>query len=223
MKKIIVLSLVLIFMIACGGSGNKAEVKKKASPEVVKSSAVAEFVTQEVPQEVVQKGAEASDKLMKTLRTQLMAAIQEHGIRGALDFCSANAQKLTEEINISYQGTLNIKRTSMKFRNPMDKPDEFEEMAFRLLQKAIAGSGTPPEHLIQKITRNGNIKYRYYKPLAVDTPCLGCHGNEKQMKPELLEKIRKTYPNGTATGYTKGDLRGVVRVEMEAPATTSDI
>ncbi|MCK5880053.1 MAG: DUF3365 domain-containing protein, partial [Holophagae bacterium] len=186
-------------------------------------SAVAEFITQDVPQAVVQKGAEASGKLLETLNTQLVAAIQENGMESALNFCSTSAQKLTEEVNISYLGTLSIKRTSLKFRNPMDKPDKFEEMALRLLQKAMAGAGTPPEHLIQKITQNGNIKYRYYKPLLVGTPCLGCHGDEKKMRPELLEKIRKTYPNGTATGYRKGDLRGMVRVEMEAPSATPDI
>ncbi len=218
MKKILFLSFISIFITGCSGPGNEAKVKPSTSPSrTEKAAPIAEFLTQGIPEKIVKKGTEASGKLLMTLKTQLMAAMQQNGLQGALSFCSANARKLTDDVNLSYLGTLSIKRTSLKYRNPLDKPDQFEETALHLMQKMIAGGGTTSDHLIQKITENGNVKYRYYKPLLISSTCLGCHGDEKKMKPEILRFIRKTYPAGTATGYVKGQLRGVIRVEMNAP------
>ena len=216
MKKSVILAFIFMLMFGCGGSAEKATT-------IQKPAATAEFITEGVPQEVIQKGNEAANKLQTALKTQLVAAIQENGLKGALDFCSENAQKLTNEVNLSYQGTVSIKRTTLRFRNEQNKPDKFEESALQRIQKSMADGGTPPDSLVQKITQNGNVKYRYYKPLLVGVSCLGCHGDEKKMKPEVLENIRRTYPNGTATGYKKGDLRGVVRVEMQTTTSTSDI
>ncbi len=223
MKKSVILPFIFMIMFGCGGNAEKATTIQKPAPAAPKSTATAEFITEGFPPEVIQKGNEAANKLQGTLKTQLVAAIQENGLEGAMGFCSGSAQKLTDEVNLSYQGTLNIKRTSLRFRNPQNKPDKFEDSALKLMLKSVAGNGTPPDHLIQKLSVKGETKYRYYKPLIVGTTCLGCHGDEKKIKPEVLEKIRELYPAGTATGYSKGQLRGAVRVEMKAPVSSPDI
>jgi len=223
MKKSVILPFIFMIMFGCGGSAEKATTIQKPAPAAPKPTATAEFITEGVPPEVIQKGNEAANKLQSTLKTQLVAAIRGKGLKGALDFCSENAQKLTNEVNLSYQGTVSIKRTTLRFRNEQDKPDKFEESALQLIQKSMADGGTPPDQLVQKISENGDTKYRYYKPLLIGTACLACHGDEKKMKPEILKEIRKLYPNGTATGYSKGQLRGVVRVEMQATKASFDI
>ncbi len=220
MKKLFILSLILIVLTACGKQ-KKTEIKKpNHSKQKVHKTAV--FITDGIPQQVIVKGSEASAKLQNTLKTQLIAVMQEQGLKGAVGFCSSKAQKLTEDVNLYYQGILNIKRTSLKFRNPADKPDQFEKQALLLLQKNMAVNGTPPDHLVQKISGNEQTRYRYYKPLLISSTCLSCHGNEQKMKPEIFKIIRKNYPGGTATGYGKNQLRGVIRVEMDASAITSN-
>ncbi|NOZ13486.1 MAG: DUF3365 domain-containing protein [Acidobacteria bacterium] len=220
MKKLFILSLILVVLTACGRQGKT--INQKQNHQNRKSHETAVFITDGIPQKVIIKGSEACTRLQNTLKTQLIAAMQEQGLKGAVDFCSSEALKLTEDVNLYYQGILNIKRTSLKFRNPANKPDKFEKQALLLLRKNMAASGTPPDHLVQKISGNGQIKYRYYKPLLIRSTCLGCHGNEKKIKPEILKMIKEKYPEGTATGYVKGQLRGVIRVEMNASALTSN-
>ncbi len=214
MKKLITLPLILIFMLGCNGNQKNQTIRGKTLVKTGSNTVTAAFLTKNIPPEIIQQGEQASSKLISILKTKLKSAIQQDGIKEAVRFCSDSAQQLTNELNVQLQGKLSIKRISLNYRNPLNKPDPFEERALHLMQKSVAGNGTPPDYLIQRIQSGKTVKYRYYQPLTVGTACLACHGNEKKIKPDILSFIRKRYPNGNATGYQKGDLRGAIRVEM---------
>ena len=45
--------------------------------------------------------------------------------------------------------------------------------------------------------------------------CLTCHGSD--IDANIAEALAERYPADEATGFATGDLRGVFRVEFQAP------
>lgn len=184
--------LLMLTAAACGGSEDD-----EVSPEI--EAAVFEL------------GSSASQALMGTLVTRLTGAMQEGGAAYAVDFCSTSALQLTA--GVAQEQGLDVKRTSMKYRNPANAPDEDETEALRHFESAVADSGELPDSWVQKASRE---EYRFYRPLVVAPPCLGCHGSAGEIDPAVQAILDERYPDDLATGYAVGDFRGVIRVSVPA-------
>lgn len=50
-------------------------------------------------------------------------------------------------------------------------------------------------------------------PIAIEAPCLACHGPADGLAPEIRAKLTAAYPQDPATGYALGDLRGALWAE----------
>jgi hypothetical protein len=168
-------------------------------------------VSPQVREEVLEIGSAAADDLVATLMAHLMEAMREGGPAGAVDVCSARALDLTAEV-ADRQG-LDIKRTSMRYRNPANAPDEAETEALKHFRSALEETGELPGPWVQKAGRD---EYRYYRPLVMAEPCLVCHGSEEQIDPLVRSALEERYPDDLATGYATGDFRGVIRVTVPA-------
>jgi hypothetical protein len=70
--------------------------------------------------------------LLTTLGKNLKAQLQKGGPKEALKFCALNAYKLTKEIQSKYPNA-EIKRISLKPRNPLDAPNEEELIILQTL------------------------------------------------------------------------------------------
>lgn len=171
-------------------------------------------LTPEKEQSIKQNGEDAAMKLLKTLKTELMQAMQTGGPQQAVEVCSEKAMALTNQIE--NQTGYKLKRTTFKYRNPSNKPDKYEEEALRYFEEAINREGKMPAYYVQTVKENGVLTYRYYKPLKVEGLCLTCHGDKNLMDKNLVSKLEKLYPEDKATGYKEGDFRGVVRVSIPA-------
>ena len=161
---------------------------------------------------VVQIGEQASKKLLKTLKGELVKAISKSPYE-AIEVCNKKALSLTKKVEEELNHGIKIKRTSFKYRNPSNKPDEYEEEALEKLEELFE-EGKNPKYLVQKVKENGKTYYRYYKPLKIQNVCLMCHGDPSKMDKKLLAKIKSLYPEDKATGYKLGDFRGVIRVSI---------
>lgn len=170
-----------------------------------------EELNPQVEAAVLELGSSASQALMGTLVTQLTSAMQEGGAANAVDFCSTSALELTA--GVAQEQGLDVKRTSMKYRNPANAPDEDETEALRYYESALAETGVLPGPWVQKAGRD---EYRFYKPLTVAPPCLNCHGSAEEIDPAVQAILEDRYPEDLATGYALGDFRGVVRVSVPA-------
>lgn len=177
----------------------------------------AEVQKVEVPKDKEQKiakvGEESSMKLLKTLKGELMNAMQKGGPDEAVEVCSKKAMALTSQIE--KETGYSIKRTTFKYRNPANAPDKYEAEALKYFEENIK-QGKMPSYYIQALNENGKVVYRYYKPLKVEGVCLTCHGDPTLMDKNLVQKIKAIYPNDKAVGYREGDFRGVVRVTIPA-------
>ena len=195
-KYVLLLGFVVSGILAASGCGEKL-------PEV----------TPEEGTRVVQVAEPAAGELMRTLVGRLTAAVEEGGAAHAVDFCALDAIPLTRLVEAGLEGDLGLKRTSFRYRNESNAPDEAEELALRYFEEQILAQGKAPPHYVQRVSEE---ELRYYKPLFVADFCLQCHGDPGTMDPQVRAKLEATYPGDLATGYKAGDFRGVVRVSVPA-------
>lgn len=174
-------------------------------------------VTDEEGARVAQLGEGAAGEFQRTLVGRLTAALDEGGAAQAVEFCSNEAIPLTRLVEAGLDGGLRLKRTSFRYRNLENAPDEAEEMALRYFEDANLAGGELPSSFVQRVSET---ELRYYKPLFLGEFCLQCHGDPEAMEPAVREVIQARYPGDLATGYKVGDLRGLVRVSV--PAGTAE-
>ena len=158
---------------------------------------------------VMEEGGRTADALISNLVSHLSAAMAEDGPAAAVEFCSTNALPLTAQV-ASARG-VEVKRTSLRYRNPANAPDEHETEALRHFEKVLEETGELPDAWVQRV---GLEEFRYYRPLVVGAPCLKCHGAADEIDPDVVEILAERYPDDMATGYAAGDFRGLVRVSI---------
>jgi hypothetical protein len=157
-------------------------------------------------------GQQAANVMLKTLQSELMAAIEKKGVMGAITICNERALKLTDSLTQNLARVTKIKRSSLKSRNPLNEPDSYEQEA---LMYYNADSKRMKEVYFQKIIDESGTHFRYYKPLTIKPLCVYCHGPADKLAPDLAGKLKEFYPDDKATGYKIGDFRGVVRVSVQ--------
>ncbi len=189
MKSILYVILISLFFIAC----DKKEVDN--------------FNEEKYKAEL---GKYAKDYMME-LKGVLVKNMQNGGALAAVNVCSDTAMDLTN--HFSSKMGVTVKRFSLKNRNPLNKPDEFEERALNRFEKLIAENKLDKKsYVIEKIEENNETVVKFVKPILIDAPCLNCHGNESQISKEVTNLIKSKYPKDKAINYKIGDLRGAISV-----------
>ena len=168
---------------------------------------------------VSNNGKLAAKTLKIALKKNLKEKMEKEGPLGALSFCANSAQSITDMVNRDAKKGVRVKRVSEKYRNPLNKPDNLDNLAFQFFQKMKDRDGVYPDDFITRLRHkeDKNIEiFRYYEPLFIEKPCLACHG--EKLKPEVAAQLKELYPNDMATGYKLGDLRGLIAVEVTPDA-----
>lgn len=168
--------------------------------------------------QVMDIGEKASQQLVSGLKSALIKAMQNGGPVNAISVCKDTAQKLTAQISKNLGAGISVKRTSLKYRNPANAPDDNERSVLERYEIASDKSENIPPYILQKIATDDGWMYRYYKPLKVMPLCLNCHGSKDQIDPSVQKVLREQYPGDRATGYESGDFRGVVSVTINEQA-----
>ncbi len=160
--------------------------------------------------EILKIGNEVSVDLLKTLGKNLKGHMQKGGPIDAAQFCSTSALSITDDISNKYGKEITVKRISLKYRSPVNKPSASEQVVLDSLESLNANGVELPKFLLQE---NG-ATIKYYKPLSINKGvCLKCHGTVNN--PKLKKYLSDTYPEDKAMGYKMGDLRGAVVVEIK--------
>jgi hypothetical protein len=150
-----------------------------------------------------------SGKLLNSLKSELMIAIKESGAAAAIKMCNIKAIPLTEELINTDNSIKEIKRTSKKYRNPANSPDSLEMSALEYFENNLNKS---ENEFVQKFLLRDSTYYNYYQSIKVGLFCLKCHGTEEKMEKEILELIKKMYPEDKAKDYKIDDFRGVIKI-----------
>lgn len=162
--------------------------------------------TSEAEQQAVDRARQAAQHLGRTVRARLMEAMQQ-GPEAAVRVCASEAQALTRKA-AEEQGA-RVGRSSLRLRNPENEGPEWVrawlhdkgERPAEGVEPAVGISSDPPVA-------------RFVGPIAIEGPCLMCHGPSDAIPAPVRTILSEHYPNDRATGYRLGDLRGAIWGEV---------
>jgi hypothetical protein len=150
------------------------------------------------------------------LKQELKQALETGGTESAIKICAEKAPIIASSISRKQGWT--IHRVSLKQRNPLNRPDEYELAVLKGFARQ-ADEGHPSESMEQyeTVITHGIREARYMKAIIIKPLCLMCHGPKDDISPAALAEIKNNYPHDMATGYSTGQLRGAfsVRIPIE--------
>lgn len=189
-RKLVLVGILSVFLVQCNKeSGNKGIIPERK--EEIKSLTKEDFKN-------------IAEQTKKNLVGNLTKQISENGVEKALEFCNVNAIPLTQKLEA--ENGVMVKRVSDKNRNPDNTANETELKIIEQFKTQLAKN----EEL--KATMENGV---FYAPITTNAMCLQCHGSEKEMKPEVLAKIKSFYPNDKALGYKENELRGLMVINKK--------
>jgi len=141
------------------------------------------------------------------LKEQLQSAMKSGGPIAAMTVCYEQAPIIANKL--SERTGWDIHRTSLKPRHT--KPDAWETSIMQSFEQRQADGDKFKSLFNQDISEvNGQASFRYMQAIETQHVCLVCHG--ENVAPEIAQKIKKLYPNDTATGFKLGDIRGAFSI-----------
>lgn len=150
----------------------------------------------------------AAKQLGGTLKSRLREAMGEGGPQRAIDVCAGEAQALTERV--AEETGVQVGRSSLRLRNPDNAAPDWVETWLR-------EKGDRPAQGVKGVARvddvDGEKRARVIKPIAVEGPCVSCHGPRENLPDSVVQVLEREYPQDQAVGYAAGDLRGALWAE----------
>ncbi|MCV6636816.1 DUF3365 domain-containing protein [Candidatus Albibeggiatoa sp. nov. NOAA] len=147
----------------------------------------------------------ALKNFMQQLQNELLTAVSEGGPVEALAVCNKTAPEITDKV--STDSGIQLKRTSLKIRNPSNAADEWEMKVLQdFEQRKAAGEGFKQLQYSEVVEADGKQVLRYMKAIPVMEKCLACHG--ETIAAPIANKLNEIYPNDQAQNFKLGDIRG---------------
>jgi len=153
---------------------------------------------------------EVVDPMPEKLKTVLVNEISLNGAVKAIDVCSVKAPAMAKAA--SEKTGWEIKRVSLKNRNPKGSADKWEKRAIRDFEQILAANSDAVMEKGEIVSMQGKQYFRYAKGLKTAKECLLCHGKEEIISIEIKEKLKEVYPKDRATGYDINQVRGIISV-----------
>ncbi len=153
------------------------------------------------------------------LKQELVAALSEGGPAAALRVCAVKAPAIADRY--SQLPGIDIRRVSLRQRNPYVFPDRFEDS---VLQK-FAMARTDEPQTSAALMRDSTVitRFRYMKEIKVGQLCLSCHGAPAGFSEDLKKALAEKYPTDRAVGYGLGDSRGAYSIVVTYPIAKETI
>lgn len=154
-------------------------------------------------------------KYIKMLGGALKGELQIHmkadktGL-GAMEFCTAQADSITKEVNSKLPKYASVRRTALKIRSEKNVADALDLKVMQEYEASIEAKTFLPADI--KVLEEGD-SIRVYKPLVTKGVCLKCHGMD--IRKEIQEVIKTHYPKDQAHGFELGSLRGMIVAEIK--------
>lgn len=170
------------------------------------------FLSATTNQELKQEAKTAIMKMGKTLKSHMKQNMKAGGPVQAAKFCSQKAKEIEKQVNASYEKGIHVKRISLQYRNPADKPTADEAKVLQELHATFNAKNAVPKMIVKEVGKN---HYKVYKPIFINKGvCLTCHGTSDVRDPQAYKMIQVKYPHDKAVGYKMGDLRGAFVVDI---------
>lgn len=159
------------------------------------------------------KGQEIAAVTFATLAGQLQKSIKKGGLAEAVSYCNVAAYPLVDSLSEVYQA--DIRRTSLKVRNPQNTPNSKEKLILQQYAEAEK-AGTPLKPIVNELMSDA---VSFYAPIKVNDFCLKCHGKVGEtLQAADYHIIQNLYPEDKAVDYMAGDLRGMWSITFHKKA-----
>jgi PAS domain S-box-containing protein len=108
-------------------------------------------------------------------------------------------------LRLTHGSTYYVRQVSLRYRNPDNRPDDFESTVLATFRDANAAE-------TWRVTGQGGTKaLRYLMPMVADSSCLTCHGSYD----EAPRFVQRRFPRGHFSyGYRVGEVIGAVSVSV---------
>lgn len=147
------------------------------------------------------------------LQGELRAGLQAGGPANAIAVCKDKAPAIAKSEQ-QKSGWTDVGRTSLKLRNPANKPDAWELAVLNKFEQRKAAGEDPTKIEYSEIAEAGGKKtFRYMKAIPTQEVCLACHG--ENIDKATAAKLAKLYPKDKARGFKVGDLRGAFTLSKD--------
>ncbi|HRC38424.1 MAG TPA: DUF3365 domain-containing protein [Rubrivivax sp.] len=151
---------------------------------------------------------------------KLLAVLQEEiakgGPEGAIGVCREQAPAMARAA--SEQTGWNVRRVSLRNRNPKAVPDPWERAVLEDFDRRAAAKESPATLEKAEITTlDGKVVQRYMRALPTLPLCTQCHGAADKLSPAVTAKLKALYPADRATGYAVGEIRGAMTLVRPVP------
>ncbi len=153
----------------------------------------------------VAKAQESGRSFQKALQARLGAAMSQGGPPAAIEVCATDAPRIAAEAGKA--AGVKLGRTSDRLRSGANAPPEWTRAS---LQAAAGKKGADVKPLAVDLGTNLGVLL----PITVGLACLGCHGPAASLQPKVKEALVARYPADRAVGYSEGDFRGFLWVEV---------
>jgi len=167
------------------------------------------YASGELDQRVADSRA-AVKQFFGALKGELVAGIKAGGPANAIGVCNHEAPIIAA--NVSMSKGMHVGRTSLKLRNPNNKPDAWERAVLeKFSSRKAAGEDPAKMEYFEVVEMSGEKIFRYMKAIPTAAkPCLACHGDN--IAAAVDEKLSLLYPDDKAVGYKAGDIRGAFTI-----------
>ncbi len=153
-----------------------------------------------------------ASELPPKLLSVLSAEIEKGGPEGAISVCRDQAPILAQQASAA--SGWNVRRVSLKNRNPKAVPDAWERAVLEDFdRRAKAGESPSALEKGEIVAEGGANHYRYMKALPTIGLCQNCHGPTEQLSHAVKTRLNELYPHDKATGYGAGEIRGAVTIK----------
>jgi hypothetical protein len=201
MKHFLTISAIATLAISCGVDESAAPPAADAPDGTIPAATIpAVDISGEIARSRAAIAAFAAD-----LQAEVSRAMQVGGPAGAIRICNTEAMLITAKA--SWGQGLNLGRVSLKNRNPLNYPNDWQaEVLLEFEDRKDAGES--PENLewSEVVEAGDRLEFRYMKAIPTQAFCLQCHGTE--LAPDVHEALAELYPDDLGTGFREGDIRG---------------
>lgn len=205
MRVLLALYTLALLALGCGAESTAPPSEPPPEPSTEPSAPPAS-AAEAREAEALQRANAAADALGSTLRARLLAAMSEGGPPAAVQVCADAAQGMAADV--AREHGARVGRSSLRLRNPSNEAPEW-------VAEWLRAQGERPAAGVEGFARVEDGHARVLRPIAVEGPCVTCHGPSEAIAPEVAAILRERYPEDRATGYSAGDLRGALWAEAD--------
>jgi hypothetical protein len=157
-------------------------------------------------------GAEAAARALgAALKGRLTSVLQAEGPAAAARVCADEAAALTAQV--ASETGYAVGRTSLRPRSGSNAGPDWAAAWLRAVGEGPAARVGPHR---ERVDGPRGPTARVLLPLAIEGPCVLCHGPVDALPADVRALLAARYPGDQAVGYQPGDLRGVIWAEGPA-------